>query len=162
MMDKEMLAWAQAPKNLPRRRLRLASEPDSAFGLRLPSPPAVYIFADANGKSLYIGKSIHLRTRIRQHYKSAVEGEKQAHFWPQSKTLSFCVVGSELEAVLLESRLIRLYKPTDNIISKDDKSLIYIAISRDICPQFMLSRKTELTAKEAYFGPFMSAWRTQP
>jgi len=156
-----MLAWAQAPKNLSRRRLRLASEPDSAFWLRLPSTPAVYIFADASGKSLYIGKSIHLRTRIRQHYKSAVEGEKQAHFWPQSKTLSFCVVGSELEAVLLEARLIRLYQPPFNIISKDDKSLIYIAISRDNYPQVSLARKTELTGKEAYFGPFMSAWRTQ-
>jgi excinuclease ABC subunit C len=127
----------------------------------LPTTPAVYIFVDSEGTSLYIGKSIHLRTRVKQHYQESQKGSKPAYFWTKATRLTYFEVSSALEADLLEARLIRLYQPQYNAISKDDKSSLYITISQDNFPRVKLARKTELTSKVTYYGPFMSAHRTQ-
>lgn len=120
---------------------------------QLPSLPAVYCFENANKKPLYIGKTIHLKTRIRQHVKeSHLLGTKQATFINAAKYLKTYLVKTDLESVLLESRLIRLYQPKFNSIQKDDRSLLYILIKPNL--EIKLCRKTDIKKGDDYFGPF--------
>lgn len=124
--------------------------------------PGVYIFENEKKNPLYVGKSIHLRTRLRQHFKAYQEGVAKAEkYVTKSKYISFYEVESDLEAGLLEARLIKLYQPKYNIISKDDKSRIYIAITDDEFPEVKVVRKTDLRQGEKVYGPFTTAKQTK-
>jgi excinuclease ABC subunit C len=134
--------------------------PDASFFSQLPSTPGVYAFEDEAGQFLYIGKSIHIKNRIKQHWKSAAEGEKQALFIPLTKKLRYYPVQSDLESLLLEARLIRLYAPLYNAISKDDKSPLYIQVTKDAFPKVLLKRKSDLKKTDTAYGPFTSSATT--
>lgn len=124
---------------------------------QLPKQPVVYIFEEEGRKPIYIGKTIHPVTRIRQHVKNALGlAGKAEHFVFKTKTLKLIPVNSELESILLEARLIRTYAPKFNLIQKDDKSELYIVISEDDYPEVKVYRGTDLPSKGFVVGPFTS------
>jgi len=117
--------------------------------------PAVYSFENERGKPLYIGKSIHPRSRVRQHLRQAGDiRSKQREFVSEARWISFYVVESEIESLLLEARLIRLHQPFYNSIQKDDRSSLFIQVTKDEFPQVKMIRGADLTDGDGGFGPF--------
>ena len=97
----------------------------------LPSHPGIYIFRDQQGSALYVGKAINLKNRVRSYFKKEFDlGPKTALMVSKIKKIEHIVVESEIEALLLESDLIKRLKPKYNVQLKDDKAYKYISISK--------------------------------
>lgn len=129
----------------------------------IPLEPGIYIFW--SGKNInYIGKAKHLKNRLRSYFAKTV-GLKTGEMVATSTELSFVKVNSELEALLLEARLISDLQPKYNIALKDDKHPLYIRITKDKYPLVLTARrqdvlvngKFDLTHNKAVYGPFPSS-----
>ncbi len=95
----------------------------------LPTKPGVYQYFDANGKIIYVGKAINLRNRVRSYFHaSADHAPKTERLVAEIADLEWIITDSELEALLLESNLIKRHKPHFNIRLKDDKRYPYIKV----------------------------------
>lgn len=131
-----------------------------AFGERLkalPLSPGVYIFKDAQGKIIYVGKSKVLRDRVRSYFGSPRGlSTKTRRLVQQIAALETRLTDTELEALLLEMNLIKRYRPKYNILLKDDKSYPYIKITHEEWPRVLKVRKVVEDAAR-YYGPFASA-----
>ena len=128
----------------------------------MPTQPSVYCFEDEAGKPLYIGKSIHPKSRIRQHLQQAGEARsKQREFINLAKWIRFYQVESEIESLLLESKLIRLHQPFYNSMSKDDKSSTYIMVGSEDFPVVSLIRGAEIESFKSVFGPFRTRYEAE-
>ena len=97
---------------------------------KLPDEPGVYLFRDARGKVIYVGKAKSIRKRVASHFTnpSTRGGEGLVQIIDQIEAL---VVHTEAEALLAEQNFIKQYKPRFNIRLRDDKSYPFIAISLD-------------------------------
>jgi excinuclease ABC subunit C len=115
----------------------------------LPETAGVYFFYK-NSKVIYIGKAINLKRRVSSYFDLDLES-KTARMIKEATRLSFIKVDSELEALLLEAKLIRSYMPHYNVISKDDKHPLYITITKDKFPRIITTRK------DGTYGPFPSS-----
>jgi len=131
----------------------------------LPSQPGIYIFEDKNKKPLYIGKSINLKSRLKQHFEGSQNGTtKAANFVPQTAFIYLKIVNNDLEAVILEANYIRSYKPRYNAIAKDGKSNVYIVFTNDPDTKIKIVHATDITQLELddyhkqVFGPFTSTF----
>lgn len=126
----------------------------------LPHVPGVYLFRNSSNVILYIGKAKDLRRRVIQYFlRDDAVGEKTKILVAQISTIKTIETQSEFDALLLEAKLIREHKPKYNVIAKDDKSPLYVAITLDEeLPRILFVRKTaiETTYRRAYFGPFQS------
>lgn len=132
--------------------------------LQLPSSPGVYIFEDTKGKPLYIGKSINIRSRIKQHLEGFHTAlTKAQHFVPQTKTLYVKTVLNDLEAIILEANYIKSYQPRYNDIIKDNKSNLYIIFTDPPNTKIIKIRATDIRTIEIdnfekqVFGPYTSS-----
>jgi len=125
--------------------------------LNLPATPGCYQFFNAKGGIIYIGKAANLRSRVLSYWRqSANHTPIKRKMLKEIKKISWLVVDSEIEALLLESNLIKKYQPPYNIMLRDDKRFSYIKISlADEIPGVFLTRKIDQSGK--YFGPFTSA-----
>jgi len=122
---------------------------------RLPSTPGVYIFKK-KGEPIYIGKSINIKARVKSHYENAKTNNKERALTDNADQIKTIIVSSEFEALLLESTLIRKYRPRYNKIWKDDKHYLYIRITlKEKYPKVAPVRK-ENRPGALYFGPFGS------
>ena len=139
-------------KALPRQQLKID---DVRKELRkfVPKGPGVYIFF--TDKPIYIGKANSLLTRVLSYFGPNLEVKTLA-MTTSARSLAFIKVNSEFEALLLEASLIRKYQPQYNIISKDDKHALYIAITKEEFPRILSVRKLLTTSYKllASFGPF--------
>ncbi|HOX95933.1 MAG TPA: GIY-YIG nuclease family protein [Candidatus Woesebacteria bacterium] len=129
----------------------------------MPSQPGIYIFEDENKKPLYIGKSIDIKSRLKQHYEGFREGStKAANFIPQTRFLYTRTVRNDLEAVIVEANYIKQYKPRYNAITKDGKSNIYIVFTNSPDTKIKIIHATDIQTldlddyKKQVFGPFTS------
>ncbi len=136
---------------------------DLEFWGQLPSLPGIYIFEDAKGKPLYIGKSISLRSRIKQHYEGYLTNTtKAANFIPQTKSIFIERVQSDIEAVILEANLIKSFQPKYNSAVKDGKSNVYIVFTDSPDTKFKITHSTDIREinldnyKKQVFGPYTS------
>ncbi|OGH12804.1 MAG: hypothetical protein A2776_00155 [Candidatus Levybacteria bacterium RIFCSPHIGHO2_01_FULL_40_10] len=120
---------------------------------KLPTKPGVYIFKDEKGKVLYVGKAKDLRKRVTSYFKSHALDAKTLRLVSEAKSLEHIVVASEIEAFLLESRLIKKYRPFFNIIFVDDKTYAILEINKKPIPYVVISRKMG-NKNAVYFGPF--------
>lgn len=119
----------------------------------LPETPGIYIFSNTD-YPIYVGKAINLKRRVDSYFDLHLE-RKTTKMISQAKYLSIIKVNSELEALLLESNLIRKYMPQYNIQAKDDKHPLYIRITKENYPRVITARKISETEKNlAFFGPF--------
>lgn len=125
-----------------------------------PTTMGVYIFYEGT-IPLYIGKSIHLRARIKSHFAETALSKKEKVLFERSTHIDYTVVLSEFDALLLEAKLIKIYKPQYNIELKDDKHYLYIKIPiREPFPKIVAVRR-ENDGKSLYFGPFSSTRTTR-
>lgn len=121
----------------------------------IPSSPGVYIYKNSDNKIIYIGKAINLKKRVTQYFQSDdALGYKTTKLVSQISSIDYRVVGSEIEALILESSLIKQYRPKFNSQLKDDKSYIYITISKDKLPLIKPAFKSTLNKGSIFFGPF--------
>ncbi len=125
----------------------------------LPTKPGCYLMKDKDGKIIYVGKAINLRSRVRSYFHaSGQKNHKGEKFTKKIKDIEWIVVGSELEALLLEMNLIKKHRPKYNIRLKDDKRYPYIKVHwKDAFPKVTVTR---LMTKDGsrYFGPYLSVW----
>jgi excinuclease ABC subunit C len=126
--------------------------------LKSPQTPGVYIFRDPKGKPIYIGKAKNLKNRLTS-YIAVSMGPKTYAMVHEATNLSMIQVNSEIEALLLESNLVKKYLPKYNIELKDDKSPLYIAITKEPYPRVLTLRQTQLASfpVKRYFGPFVNS-----
>lgn len=127
------------------------------FFSRIPETPGVYFFLDSNKTPLYVGKAKNLKNRLSSYFSIALIG-KTKEMVKRSCFLSFIKTESEIEALILEANLIKKYQPKYNIIQKDDKSPLYIIITKEKYPRLILGRKSDLKGKnvDKFYGPFLS------
>jgi excinuclease ABC subunit C len=124
----------------------------------VPHAPGVYIWKDADGKILYVGKSKALRDRMRSYF-GAPRGlsSKTRRMVGQIADFEIVLTSSELEALLLEMNLIKQHRPKYNILLKDDKSYPYIKVTlQEPWPRIFTTRKV-LEDGARYFGPYANA-----
>ncbi|MBI2010091.1 MAG: UvrB/UvrC motif-containing protein [Candidatus Chisholmbacteria bacterium] len=127
--------------------------------------PGVYWFENASRQILYIGKAKNIRHRLRSYRLKVNQIGKTKRLLSQTHTLRFCVVDSELQALILEAHLIHTFTPKYNIRLKDDRSPLYIIITAENFPRVLTARKSQLHATSyplrATFGPFPSGFKTR-
>ncbi|MGH8015010.1 MAG: GIY-YIG nuclease family protein, partial [Candidatus Zixiibacteriota bacterium] len=124
----------------------------------LPSSPGVYLFKDAAGVIIYIGKAARLSHRVRSYFGSRIDTHpKDGRLVARAADLELMVTDSEVEALILEANLIKEHKPRYNIFLKDDKHFPYIKVTtEEAFPRILIVRKIE-NDKARYFGPFTSS-----
>lgn len=125
---------------------------------KLPSLPGVYIMHDKHDAIIYVGKAISLKNRVRQYFqKSRNLGIKKEQMVEQIERFEYIVTDSELEALVLESNLIKEHKPKYNTMLKDDKNYPFIKVTTgEEFPRIMTARSMKKD-KSKYFGPYSSA-----
>lgn len=123
----------------------------------LPNEPGVYFHRDADKKIIYIGKAAILKNRVMSYFQASKNRDpKTALLVADIADTEWITVGSEVEALFLESEFIKRYKPKYNIDLKDDKNFTYIKISNDEFPVFTYVRRPN-DDKAHYYGPFTSS-----
>ncbi len=131
----------------------------------LPEQSGVYIFKDSCGEIIYIGKANSLRQRVSSYFqRGKAHSLKVQQMVERIAQIEYIVTTSEMEALLLESRLVKKNRPYFNIQLKDDKSYPFIQITRsDPFPAIHLIRKTskEAERKALYYGPFIDVDTTR-
>src|ERR1044072_7811943 len=121
----------------------------------LPESPGVYMWRDALGEVLYVGKAKRLRSRVRSYVASDHrESLKTRALMEQAAALDTIVVPSEAHALILEANLIKEYKPRFNIALRDDKSYPYIKVTvQEPFPRVWVTRRLQNDGAR-YFGPY--------
>ncbi len=129
---------------------------------KLPTKPGVYLFKNNLGETIYIGKALSIKKRIAGYFQKGLKESKTEKLLSQIKSIDYFLVNSEFEALLLEAKLIKQYKPKFNTRLKDNKSYLYIAISKEPLPRLYVVRRPELEEKILdWYGPFPSAKDTR-
>jgi excinuclease UvrABC nuclease subunit len=130
-------------------RRRLAVVPDS---------PGVYLFRDAQEQIIYVGKSIHLRQRVRSYFQGrADESRKLLRLRHEARSLAWIPTGSELEALLLESRLVKRHLPRFNVLLRNYRHYPFIRVDfSDSYPRLEVTRVLQRD-EACYYGPFTGA-----
>ncbi|MBN2503305.1 MAG: excinuclease ABC subunit UvrC [Anaerolineales bacterium] len=125
----------------------------------LPKKPGCYIMKNADGKVIYVGKAVNLRSRVRSYFHaSAQEDHKTRELVKRIADIEWIVVGSELEALILEMNLIKKHRPRYNVRLKDDKRYPYIKVHwADPFPKVTVTRHMQKDGSR-YFGPYTSVW----
>ena len=124
---------------------------------KVPTDPGCYLWKDASGTVIYVGKAKNLRARMRQYVTLADEREKIPLMMQVVADFDYIVVESEHEALVLERNLINQYHPYYNVDFKDDKSYPFIAITEgDLFPAIKYTREKHKRGTR-YFGPYTDA-----
>ena len=122
----------------------------------LPDGPGVYLFRDAKGRVIYVGKAKSIRSRVTSHFSSS-----RREMVSEIDHIEFVLVSSEAEALLAEQNFIKQYKPRFNVRLRDDKSYPFIAISMDEeYPRVYFTRERHRRDR-LYFGPYSNAKRVR-
>ncbi|MGI8411973.1 MAG: excinuclease ABC subunit UvrC [Solirubrobacteraceae bacterium] len=126
----------------------------------LPDEPGVYLFRNAGGKVIYVGKANSIRKRVASHFSNP-STRAGGELLPMIDHIEALVVHTEAEALLTEQSFIKQYQPRFNIRLRDDKSYPYIAISLDEdFPRVYFTRERHRRDR-AYFGPYSNAKRVR-
>ncbi len=124
----------------------------------IPASPGVYLHKDAAGKTIYIGKAKNLRSRVRSYFQSdRVHDFKTRELVRRIADVEFIVTDSEVEALILESTLVRQHQPRYNYKLKDDKSYPHLKLTiNEPFPKVVITRRIQRDGA-LYFGPFLPA-----
>ena len=124
---------------------------------RLPHRPGVYLFLDDKDRVLYVGKARDLRKRVSSYFRAGIPGGKTGQLVRRVRKIEVTVAGSEGEALILESNLIKEHKPRFNVLLRDDKSYPFIHLSSEHAyPRLSFYRGTR-KIDGRLFGPYPSA-----
>ena len=123
-----------------------------------PTKAGVYLMKDATGRVLYIGKAKNLRARLRQYFNDSDERETIPYLLKELEDIDIITVLSEKEALILENNLIKKHTPKYNLLLKDDKTFIHLALTEHTFPMLKLLRSKKKPKNVKYlFGPYTSA-----
>jgi excinuclease ABC subunit C len=133
-------------------------EQAAAKARKFPTSPGVYLMKNAAGTVIYVGKATNLRSRAGSYFlKAAGEEQRTANWIDQIADIDFMDCESEVDALLVESRLIKDIQPVNNKIQKDDKSFPYLQITtHEDFPRVEITREPSSSGVKLY-GPFASA-----
>ncbi len=125
----------------------------------VPAKPGCYLMKDSSGRVIYVGKAINLRNRVRSYFHaSSNQHRKVAELVRHVTDVDWIVVGSELEALILEMNLIKRHRPKYNVRLKDDKRYPYVKVHwKDPFPKLTVTRRV-VNDGSKYFGPYTSVW----
>ncbi len=131
---------------------------DSAnFLAKLTSDPGVYRMLDAQGVVLYVGKASNLKKRVASYFNKPNSSPKTRSLVSQIVNIDVTVTRSEMEALLLESSLIKSIRPKYNVLMRDDKSYPYLSLSNHhLYPRLMAIRSKKKPDRGLFFGPYPS------
>lgn len=140
---------------------------DEFANIELPDTPGVYTFKKGAREILYIGKATSLRDRVRSYFSDDVistRGSRIVDMVTKADHIEYVQTDSVLEALLLESRLIKKHQPDYNVKEKDNKSFFVVVVTKEDVPKVLLMRQRELEKKKlakeiqtrSVFGPFPS------
>jgi excinuclease ABC subunit C len=132
------------------------SEPSQFNSSEIPTHPGVYLFRNKKDEIIYIGKAKNLRARVRSYFSKAYQTPKTRHLVARIRGIEWIVVYNEVEALLLENKLVKKHKPKYNINLKDAKTFAYIAISKEAYPRIFSTRKP--SSKLYMFGPYTEGY----
>ena len=118
----------------------------------LPTQSGCYLYYSPDNEVIYVGKAINLRSRVRSYFNQAAE-KKARLIREGAERLEFIVTKSEVEALILESNLIKRYKPHFNVLLKDDKSYPFLKLTNEEYPMLMFTRRV-IKDGATYFGPY--------
>lgn len=125
----------------------------------LPLRPGVYLYKDAKGEVIYVGKAKRLRMRVRSYFQDrAALSAKTQVLVSKIVDLEVYTTDTEAEALILENTLIKKHKPRYNVLYRDDKSLPYICVTPGDRPRVFPTR-TLIKDGSKYFGPYDQVWR---
>ncbi len=136
----------------------MASERIESILSTLPDHPGVYIMHDAQGTVIYVGKAISLKNRVRQYFRSHKNHSAKVIAMVQKiADIEYILTDTEMEALVLESNLIKRFRPHYNILLKDDKHFPYIRVDlNEPYPRLEVVRRVQNDGAK-YFGPFLAA-----
>jgi excinuclease ABC subunit C len=125
---------------------------------QVPDRPGVYLYKDAKAQIIYVGKAASLRSRVRSYFQdSRARDPKTDALVVQIRDLDVIVTANELEAMILESNLVKKHRPRYNIILRDDKHYPFLKLTTaEPFPRLVVARRVQRDG-DAYFGPFYPA-----
>ncbi|HSE49616.1 MAG TPA: excinuclease ABC subunit UvrC [Terriglobales bacterium] len=123
----------------------------------LPASPGVYLYKNAEGQVIYVGKANSLRARVRSYFVGeAPLDAKTGSLLREAVDVEYIVVDNEMEALALENNLIKQKQPRFNILLRDDKTYPYIKLTRERFPRVYVTRRLKKDGA-AYYGPYFPA-----
>jgi excinuclease ABC subunit C len=124
---------------------------------QIPFAPGVYLYKDAGGKVIYVGKAKSLRNRVRSYFlEDKLADVKTGTLIAEARDIDYILVDNEKEALALENNLIKQYKPRFNILLRDDKTYPYIKLTNEKYPRVYVTRRLRKDGA-TYFGPYFPA-----
>jgi excinuclease ABC subunit C len=121
---------------------------------QLPLLPGVYLYKNAHGEVIYVGKAKILRARVRNYFsEDSLSNSKTGTLIEEARDLDYIVVDNEKEALALENSLIKQYKPRFNILLRDDKTYPYIKVTAEKYPRAFVTRRLRKDGG-TYYGPY--------
>ena len=125
----------------------------------IPTDPGVYLYRDEAGEILYVGKAKNLRSRVKSYFSSNDHPAKTRQLVLHIRQIDWVIVNTEVEALLLENKLIKQHTPKYNVNLKDAKTYAYISLTREEFPRILTSRK--VSRKLESFGPYTDGFIRQ-
>jgi len=122
----------------------------------LPETPGVYMYYDAEGTVIYVGKAKNLKRRVSSYFNRTHDVLRTNLLVRAIADMTYIVVPTEQDALNLENSMIKEYKPRYNVLLKDDKSYPWICITREMFPRVFMTRQ-RLKDGSKYFGPYTDA-----
>ncbi|MBX9909712.1 MAG: GIY-YIG nuclease family protein, partial [Beijerinckiaceae bacterium] len=138
--------------------LKAGIEVIAGFAKHLPGKPGVYRMFDRAGEVLYVGKAKNLKNRVTAYARGMAHTNAVARMIAETANMEFVTTGTETEALLLESNLIKQLRPRYNVLLRDDKSFPYILLSGDHPAPQIAKHRGSRQRKGDYYGPFASVW----
>jgi excinuclease ABC subunit C len=123
----------------------------------IPFAPGVYLYKDAGGRVIYVGKAKSLRNRVRSYFlEDNLADIKTGTLISEARDIDYILVDNEKEALALENNLIKQYKPRFNILLRDDKTYPYIKLTHEKFPRVYVTRRLRKDGS-TYYGPYFPA-----
>jgi excinuclease ABC subunit C len=124
----------------------------------LPDNSGVYIMKDKNDEIIYIGKAKNLKNRVKSYFRNKHDSAKLCVMVPKIVNFEFIITDTEIEALILESHMIKKHKPKYNVLLKDDKRFPWFVITDEDYPRILITRKIDKKRiKGKYFGPYTNS-----
>ena len=120
----------------------------------LPARPGVYFHKNREGEIMYVGKAAVLKNRVRQYFQKSHKDPKTEALVKEIADTDWVVVDTEMDALFLESEMIKRYMPKWNILLRDDKTVSYVRIDMKSEVPYVSFTRTPMDDKATYVGPF--------
>ena len=165
MTEKNAETSSTPPEHIEVHQPRLKHEPDLKRGIdvikstakKLTAQPGVYRMLDHEGNALYVGKAKSLNKRVISYTRTNALSNRLMRMVSETISMEIITTRTEIEALLLESNLIKTLKPRFNILLRDDKSFPYIMLTKDHDSPQLAKHRGPRKRKAEWFGPFASA-----